>query len=209
MVNSEIVLIASFALVIGVVHSLWRVKLAPASFGAANMVTLARNLITAAIVNIIVFDYGVNQGLLIAGLAISALVLDGVDGYIARKLGSASNFGARFDMESDALFMLVLSIGVVTLYDALAWVILIGAIRYLYVAAQYLYQPLNIPLKDRFSRKVVCVVQIIALVLPYTGFLTKHIWEPALLAALAILVMSFSRDVIDQIIESNAQQRAQ
>lgn len=178
---------------------LWRKFLAPQPFGWANAITLFRNVLTATIINILVFDYGANEGVLIALLSVFALLLDGVDGYIARKLGQCSDFGARFDMESDAFFILVLSIGVVTVYGAAAWVILIGAMRYLYVAGQYVYKPLNLPVKDRYSRKVFCVIQIIALVLPYTHILPKTIWEPMLLMSLATLTFSFGRDIFEQV----------
>ena len=36
--------------------------------------------------------------------------LDGVDGWLARRSGIASAFGARFDMEIDALLILVLAV---------------------------------------------------------------------------------------------------
>ena len=39
-----------------------------------------------------------------------ALALDGVDGQVARRTGTASELGARFDMEVDAFLILVLSV---------------------------------------------------------------------------------------------------
>ena len=38
-----------------------------------------------------------------------ALLLDAVDGGVARRTGTVSGFGARFDMEVDAFLILVLS----------------------------------------------------------------------------------------------------
>lgn len=189
----------SFGIVFGIGYFLWKCHIAPGPFGAANTVTLVRNLFVAAIINILIFDYGSNEEFLIAGLSMVTLLLDGVDGYVARKLGTCSDFGARFDMESDAFFILVLSAGVIILFNAPLWVILIGAMRYLYVAGQYLYTPLKLPVQERYSRKVFCVIQIVALVLPYTGTLPKSVWEPILLASLALLAFSFGRDIIDQI----------
>ena len=42
-------------------------------------------------------------------LASVALILDGVDGKVARRTRNASAFGARFDMEVDAFLILVFS----------------------------------------------------------------------------------------------------
>ena len=42
-------------------------------------------------------------------LVVVALALDWVDGQVARRTGTCSAFGARFDMETDAFLILVLS----------------------------------------------------------------------------------------------------
>ena len=42
-------------------------------------------------------------GRLLVALAAVALVLDAVDGRVARRTGTVSPFGARFDMEVDAV----------------------------------------------------------------------------------------------------------
>ena len=61
-------------------------------------------------------------------LAGVALVLDAVDGNVARRTATASAFGARFDMEVDAFIILTLSVFVAPAYGA--WVLTIGAMRY-------------------------------------------------------------------------------
>lgn len=67
---------------------------------------------------------------LAAGLV---LVLDGVDGFVARRTGAATAFGAHFDMETDALFVLTLGF-VLWLHGRLgAWVLLGGVLRPAYV----------------------------------------------------------------------------
>ena len=62
------------------------------------------------------------------------LTLDGVDGRVARARGEATAFGARFDMETDAAMLAVLSVAVAALGIAGWWVLAIGAMRYGYVA---------------------------------------------------------------------------
>jgi phosphatidylglycerophosphate synthase len=72
----------------------------------------------------------------VAGVFALTLVLDGVDGWLARRRKEASEFGAHFDMETDA-FMVALLCGVLALSPGVgAWVLLPGALRYLLVVAR-------------------------------------------------------------------------
>ncbi|GFJ94980.1 CDP-alcohol phosphatidyltransferase family protein [Phytohabitans rumicis] len=68
-------------------------------------------------------------------LAAVALALDAVDGQVARRTGSTSVLGARFDMEVDAVLIMVLS--VVVAGSLGPWVLAIGAFRYVFVAAAW------------------------------------------------------------------------
>src|SRR4030088_3469264 len=77
-------------------------------FGAANQVTTIR----AALASIIAGLIGAPETALVAntavGIATVAAVLAGVDGCLARRSGMSSQFGGRFDMEIDALLIMVL-----------------------------------------------------------------------------------------------------
>ncbi len=85
-------------------------------FGAANSVTLARAALTALLWGVVgetmLGERDLDQSLrwLLAVAATGALVLDGVDGWIARRNGMTSRFGADFDLEVDCLFMLALAL---------------------------------------------------------------------------------------------------
>ena len=46
----------------------------------------------------------------IISLGTVAMLLDGTDGRVARRTGTTSAFGARFDMELDAFLLLALSV---------------------------------------------------------------------------------------------------
>src|SRR5260370_39300616 len=72
---------------------------------------------------------------LLAAIAGAALLLDGADGWAARRQGLVSAFGARFDMEVDAFAISVLAITVVKAAAVPYSVLAIGAMRYLYVRA--------------------------------------------------------------------------
>jgi phosphatidylglycerophosphate synthase len=63
------------------------------------------------------------------------LLLDLLDGWLARRRGLTSEFGALFDMETDAFFVLVLALILFSRGIAGAWVIMAGLWRYLYVLA--------------------------------------------------------------------------
>ena len=89
----------------------------------------------------------------LVALTAVALVLDAVDGWVARRTGTASALGARFDMEVDAFLILVLSVYVAQSVGA--WVLAIGAARYAFVAAGWLLPWLRGPLPPRYWRKVV------------------------------------------------------
>jgi phosphatidylglycerophosphate synthase len=130
------------------------------------------------------------------------LTLDGVDGRVARARGEASAFGARFDVETDAAMLVVLSVAVAALGIAGWWVVAIGALRYGYVATSLVVPALRTPLPYRYSAKVIAVAQAVALLAALTLKLThgEH-WlsNTLLLAALTSLCWSFGRSVIWQL----------
>ncbi len=83
-------------------------------FGLANAVTLARLVGTCWVggltIEAAVAGLDTGDRLLLIALATGCLILDGVDGRVARARGEVSGFGARFDMETDALLLLCLSL---------------------------------------------------------------------------------------------------
>jgi phosphatidylglycerophosphate synthase len=131
---------------------------------------------------------------LLVGLAAPALALDAVDGWIARRTGTTSDLGARFDMEVDAFLLLVLGLAVA---PALGWwVVAIGALRYAFVAAGWIWPWMNQTLPPRYWRKVVTAVAGIALVVAATELLPLWVAQALVGVALALLLESFGRDVI-------------
>ncbi|SNC68161.1 Phosphatidylglycerophosphate synthase [Marinobacter sp. es.048] len=165
-------------------------------FGWANRATLLRGCLIIVLVALAPFADQLTDSLWLYGwMALLALVLDGVDGKVARATGSQSEFGARFDMELDALFILGLSVAALALGKAGPWVLALGLIRYAFVAASHFLDWLNAPLPESFRRKTVCVWQIVTLlvaVLPPVNALFASI---TLATALALLVWSFFLDI--------------
>jgi phosphatidylglycerophosphate synthase len=170
-------------------------------FGAANLMTLTRLGIAAIFAGVVVEGL-LDPSRISAGVAWTcvallsvALVLDGVDGVLARRQALASRFGARFDMEVDALTILLLSILAILLGKAGAWVALIGVMRYAFVAASVICPALAEPLPPSLRRKAVCVVQYAALLVMLLPVAQPPATTAVAAAALAALAWSFAVDI--------------
>jgi phosphatidylglycerophosphate synthase len=163
--------------------------------GPADRVTLARAALVGCVLALVADSYGrpVPVAPLVA-IAVVALVLDAVDGYVARRTGTTSPLGARFDMEVDAFLILVLSVYLARPLGA--WVLAIGLMRYALLVAGWALEWLRRPVPPRYWRKVVAAVQGIVLVVASAAILPTWLNVAALVAALALLVESFGRDVI-------------
>lgn len=166
------------------------------SFGAANGVTLGRGALTLLLVALLGEAATVPLAWLVVALAVVAVGLDGVDGKLARSRGQASAYGARFDMETDALLILVLAALVWQYEKAGAWILFAGLLRYLFVVASYGAPWLSEPLPPSTRRQAVCVVQIVSLIGAVAPIVPAP-WSAALAAAgLGALVWSFGLDGI-------------
>lgn len=164
--------------------------------GPANRVTLLR----VGLVSLLAALVGEGEAQSIAwvalALALAAEVLDGVDGYLARRWGWASPFGARFDMETDALLVAVLALLAYSLGKAGPWVLAAGLLRYLFVAAGYFWPWLSRPLPPSRRRQTACVVQVLTLTLVLAPALPPIWSEPLAAVGLGILCYSFAIDTL-------------
>ena len=165
-------------------------------FGPANMVTSLR----LALVALLAAALGETSSAALAwattALAIVISVLDGLDGWLARTTKMISAFGARFDMETDALLIMALSALAWRWERAGVWVLACGLMRYAFVAAAWVWPWLDHPLPPSVRRKAVCVVQIVGLAIIVAPVVTPplSVWLAA--ATLVILSWSFAVDVL-------------
>jgi phosphatidylglycerophosphate synthase len=164
------------------------------TLGLCNVVTLARLVVVAALTAALVAGGGPTGA--VFGLAAAALALDGIDGWLARRDGRVSAFGARFDVEVDSAFALVLALHAFVSGTAGPLVLVLGLARYAFMAAAQVLPWLGRPLPERFSRKAVCVVQIAALILLQLPglpdlFATALVWGTA-----GALLWSFGTDIL-------------
>jgi phosphatidylglycerophosphate synthase len=186
--------LAGYALGVGLAMALIQQGYPHPTLGLCNVVTLARLGLAAALLAPIVAPQTAHWAVL--GVATIALCLDGVDGWLARRAGRVSRFGARFDMEVDAALALILALNAWAAGTVGPLVLLIALPRYVFVAAALVWPWLNAALPDRFSRKAVCVLQIgalIALQLPVLPPLAAIALTGLVAAA---LIWSFGRDVV-------------
>lgn len=175
------------------------------SFGPANRITLVRALFVCLVGGVIVYPplshstmSAADQSLIAwATVALAALAegLDAVDGWVARRRGVASAFGARFDMETDSLFVLLLAILVWRFDKAGAWIIAAGALRYIFAVAGWLLPQLRAALPPSTRRQAVCVVMVLALIVCLAPPVSSAVSTVIAATALALLMWSFAIDI--------------
>lgn len=165
-------------------------------FGAANQITTIRVMLVALTAAL----FGEPRfPTLAAGAALTgllAIALDGVDGWLARRQRIASDFGARFDMEIDALLILVLAILVSRFEKAGPWVIVSGLLRYIFAAAGRYWPWLAAPLPASRRRQTICVVQILALTCALLPVVEPPLSKMFAAVALVSLAYSFLVDTL-------------
>jgi phosphatidylglycerophosphate synthase len=123
------------------------------------------------------------------------MALDGVDGWLARTTRMSSGYGARFDMETDATFILVLSILVWQHGKAGAWVLLCGLMRYAFVAAGHVLPWLGAPLQPTLRGRTVAVGQLLGLSVALAPAIPVPASSAVAGVTLAVLTWSFAIDV--------------
>ena len=165
----------------------------PAVLGPADLVTLARSGLVGGIAALVAGSFAgpVPVGLLTA-LTVAALVLDAVDGRVARYTRTVSAVGARFDMEVDSVLVLLLSVYVARSLGV--WVLAIGSVRYAYWLAARTLPWLREPVPPRYWCKVVAAVQGVVLTAVAADVLPGLVPVLALVVVAALLAESFGRE---------------
>jgi phosphatidylglycerophosphate synthase len=163
-------------------------------WGPASWVTLVRAVLAVAVAALVAdsFDHDAPVALLIT-LAAVALALDLIDGWLARRTRTETAFGARFDGEVDAFLILALSVYAASIYGA--WVLAIGAARYLFLAGEWLLPWMRAPLPPRRWRKIAAATQGVVLTIAAAQVLDHRAAQALLAAALVFLAASMTECV--------------
>ena len=161
----------------------------PDRLGPASWVTLARATLAVGVAALAADSFTRDTPVaLLVGLAAVALALDAVDGWLARRTGTTTALGARFDGEVDAFLILALSVYVAP--AAGAWVLAIGAARYLFLAGEWLLPWMRPALPRRRWRTHVAATQGIVLTVAAADVLPRGLTQALLAAALVALAAS-------------------
>jgi phosphatidylglycerophosphate synthase len=165
------------------------------ALGPANIVTTCRAMGVALVTGLI--GEPATASVAWAAVATASVMagLDGADGWLARRTGMASAFGERFDMETDALLILVLSILVWQHGKADVWILAGGAMRYAFAAAGMAWPWLAQPLTPTLRGKTVAVVFSVGLIVALAPVVPPPASAAAAALALMTLTWSFSVDV--------------
>ena len=164
-------------------------------FGPANYVTMIRAMLVALVAALIGHPATPEMLWCVIGLTALMAALDGLDGWLARRSRMASEFGARFDMETDAGLILVLSILVWQHEKTGAWVLLCGLMRYAFVAAGWQLSWLAQPLPSTRRGKTVAVGQLLGLSVALAPIVPAPLSAIAAALALTALAWSFAIDI--------------
>ena len=164
------------------------------AFGPADLVTLTRATLACGVAALVAGSWRTDVADVLVPLCVVALVLDFVDGRVARRTSTASAFGARLDGEADAFLILVLSVYVAR--SAGAWVLAMGLVRYAYAVATWVLPWMRRELPPRYWRKVVAAFTGIALLVAASGYAPLAETYAVLVVALLLLAESFGWDVV-------------
>lgn len=165
------------------------------AMGPANQVTLARGALVALLAGLI-GEHASFVAPVAATLALAVILMDGIDGWLARRTRMASPFGARFDMETDAVLVAVLAVLAWQSGKVAAWVLLSGAMRYLFALAARAIPLLRRPVPSSMRGKSIAVIQMLALIVAIAPFSSPQAASAIAALALGLLITSFLRDVV-------------
>ncbi|TDS83025.1 CDP-alcohol phosphatidyltransferase family protein [Nesterenkonia aurantiaca] len=197
-------LIIAAALIAPVVAAVSLLRRRPRVVTTADRVTLLRvglvGVLAGAAVLILV-EAIPSRSWALAILAGVALLLDAVDGWVARHTHSSTPSGARLDMEADAAALLVVSL--IAASTVGWWAVAIGAMRYLFVAASRVRPALRGQLRYSLFRRTVAAIQASVLWVALLPITPVPFAVAVTGIALTLLVISFTRDAI--VLERSAQ----
>ena len=135
----------------------------PLLLGYANMVTTLRLLI---ILSTLVFSTHLSP-LEIALLLLLAILMDGLDGFLARRFQQTSLFGERLDMETDAFLVAAVSIYHATHGLAPQWIIVPGLMRYFFGLAVLFFKSGGKEMTSKRFRATIAVIFFGSLLTPF------------------------------------------
>lgn len=179
-------LLAGEGLLIALIGVAWGRWTSEGEFGRANGVTALR----AGVLFLLPPAAATGPGAVI-GVSLLVLAGDGLDGWLARRNGTSTEFGAFFDKETDALFLLLLCAVAAFQGRLPIWILGAGLLRYVFVGVLFL---LDFPEKTEERSNVARYVygaMVGALLLAFLPY--PAVYRPVVVLATAALAASFGR----------------
>jgi len=161
--------------------------------GLGNLITIGRFVLVSALFSVV---FGLVNPWLIIFVSVFALVLDGFDGYFARRAKKVSEFGARLDMEVDSALAAVLALSLWSSGLVGVEILLLAIPRYLFAFASNIFAWMTSPLPYSLARRVISVIQIASLIGLHAPFLPEVLITPVALIVIGLLIWSFGKDII-------------
>jgi phosphatidylglycerophosphate synthase len=153
--------------------------------GYANLLTLLRyNLILLIVLFSDIWPLW-SLGLLFA----IPLMLDGLDGYLARKLNHTTRFGALFDLETDSIFMTFTGMILYHRNIVGGWLLPAAYMRYFYVLIIALLQLNRIQEKRTRFGPFIAFIMFVSLILEF--LFQSAFTRVSLFCASCLIVLSF------------------
>ena len=165
-------------------------------FGPGSYITLVRAVLVAALAGLVARPASSAGAWSVIVIAVVALLLDGVDGWVARRTSTVSAFGMRFDMETDAALVLVLAVLAWRYGKAGPWILAAGLLRYVFVAAGWVWSWMRRPLTPTLRGRLICIVQIGALIVAILPPVERPASTIVAALGLAALCYSFLADTL-------------
>jgi len=123
------------------------------------------------------------------------VTLDALDGFVARKLGQATAFGALFDQEVDAVFVLCTGLYFWSQNDIGLWILLPGLLRYLFRVTVWVVGPEQFVEKRR--PMIASVAGINFVLLTVAVILPAGLQLAALAVSTSLFVFSFTLSFLE------------
>jgi phosphatidylglycerophosphate synthase len=160
-------------------------------FGLPNAITTLRLVLTSGLL------FG---GLLIPAwvlvlVALAVVTLDGVDGWAARRFGSQSEFGARYDTAVDSLFTLALSVLLLGREVLGGWVMIAGFWHYAFVLWAWVFPSARESERSLFAA---CIFVALVSTMGVAFLLPPPVATPLVALAVILQSASFARSLWQQ-----------
>jgi phosphatidylglycerophosphate synthase len=128
----------------------------------------------------------------------SVILMDGLDGAVARRLKQTSKAGEYLDMEIDALFVFLISCLHYMDQKLAFWIIIPGSMRYVYGLLFFWMQE---PIKTKPGKRIrstIAALFFISLLFPF--ILDKEIYTPLVMFSSALIIISFGISIVNRAI---------